>query len=974
MRFRLDHPTYPALAFYLLDPTPEAEAQVERLGPSKALAAAYDWPQHEYDYHNWADELNRLLWPSGGDYFASCLTLLDDDRAKILSALCAVERAALQGDVDGLCPGIVNSLAIAQAAVFETHSRAEALLACGADELAIALVRSGAGADEGYETIDPAVAAAINLAFTQTISAVQAAMDVAVTSLAPRPYVLLRAMMSPQEAARAPETYPAAGMTIEDVSATAETELIAWKLYPLPPVRLPEADETDVFRGMWLLPLVDLRYFWRLGPISSGRDDGYSSAGQGDRPTDSFPVSHVNPRETPDWMPPLRAYPDDTAPPDNYVPILDNGTHPAISPTDSRGWAANVQADMENWRVVCRDVRSNWNSADETPHTEFTGIVCDYPDDPEADNSYHLDAIALATAGNLIDGGATEVQQVQSLTPRKVRCLFRIANQSRTYEIAVYPGVSDPTTVDDLLTDDDGPDSTETPHLPKAVLGQLCPQEDPDDDTLDDIQTAAKQWTILYYLWRRNQYFLKFPGIAPVIPNGNAGVIIWDFAAGRFATTYLSSATLAGTGEAGFGGGDTAATDDAGTDDNTAFVLCTAETTVDGRYPVIRMRQIGLPETWEDMESAWGFNVIPAQGLKANELYLCHKNVDQFLGLNQWATRDCCAHGSDGSEPDGTGCWDGCCATDSDLRTIDIPITALSGDCPCLPMTVQVHCDSRHKHWYGHNSCTSEDGCTIEVFFLLQCIPCGDLSAAAPRDCPVDCSASPFYFCLNYYIRCTGTCSHTSTGHLSWSADEVDCATMALDGKTISVCGCDACVGDCSGDPCVACPTCIEGNPPAFGANVSRIIAVTWYLPDPQPDPGSSCCPTNLPQTFFLVWNGTNWTGAMSFTLVYPDATTADAFVTMRLGPQNGSTLCNSLTYGIYITPNNCPPGGLCGGGGPGWDTPISPPYPVLPAPQVYPMTGTEVSSCCPFTATHYIDASPGCDCQLMAFNFAGVA
>ena len=790
MRFRLDHPTYPALGFYLLAPNADVEDEVNRLGPLDIISASFDWPPNERPYHGWTDRLNRILWPSHGDNFASCLLLIDDDRAKILSALCAVERAAIQGDIDDVCPGIANSLTIAQAAIDTAITRDEALVLCGSDELAIALVRSGVGADEGYETIDPAVAAAINLAFTQTISAVLAASEVTVSSWAPRPYVLIRAMMSPKEAARAAETYPAAEMTADDVSDTVETELMAWKMYPLPPVRLPETDEDDPFRGFWILPLVDLRYFWRLGPVSSGRDDGYSSNSVGDRPTDSFPVSHVNPREAPDWMPPLRSYPDDTGLPGNYVPILDNGTHPAISPTDSRGWAANIQADMENWRIVCRDVRSNWNSVN-SPHTQFTGILSEYPDDPDAEESYHLDAIALAIDGNLIDGGPAEVQQVESLIPRKIRCLFRIANQSRSYEVDVYPTVSDPTSVSDLSTDNDGPNATETPHLPKAVLGQLCPQEDPDDDTLDDIRTAAKQWTILYYLWRRNQYFLKFPGIAPIIPNGHAHAIFWDFSAGKFETTYTAAESTEGTGEAGFGGpGDGAASDDAGNDDNTAFVLCTAETTVDGRYPVIRMDQVGLPETWEDAEAAWGMNVLPQYGMKAGELYLCHKNLDQFLGLNQWATRDCCSQGSVGSEPDNYGCWNGCCASDQDLRTIDVNFLAVSGDCPCPAMTVTIHCDSRHRHWYGHSSCT-DGNCTIEIFLLLQCIPCGDLASIGHPDCPVDCTAAPFYFCLHYYIRCSGGCAASSTtGHVSWASTEVNCGASSVP-KFVRVCGCE---------------------------------------------------------------------------------------------------------------------------------------------------------------------------------------
>lgn len=961
MRFRLGHPDYPSLDSYLTTPTPAVRAEVDRLGPLKIIASAYDWPRNEYPYHGWTDQLNQLIWPRDADQFASCFLLLDDARAELVKAITSLQfikqgqpssssLSSIQGDIDA-ANGILSSA--------EAGDTVSSLVSANTG-LRAALVEASASALSAFaENFSADSIAALEAEFATTVSSIASLSSITASNEAPRPYLILRAMLSPAEAARAQEVYTPAGMTLADVSATAETELMAWKLYPLPPVRLPDPDGSDPFPGLWLLPLVDIRYFWRLGPIGSDRGEGSSSSGDTVDPASSFPVSNVDPREEADWMPPLVTYPVDTTTPGNFVPIIDNGTNPAISSVDSRGWAADMQARMQNWRVVCRDVRTLWNNRI-TPHPEFTGIVCDYPDDPDVLTSYHLDAIRLASVtGNLIDGGLTDTDEIRNLVPRKIRVLFRIVNQTATYEVDVYPTVDDPQTVDDLAIDTNGPSDAEILHLPKVVLGVICGSDNPDDDTKNDLYTAAKQWVILYYLWRKRQCYFKFPGIAPVIPNGYGGMIVWDFASDTFSTTYVAADYLEGTSEAGFGEGSSAASP-SDTQDNTAFVLVVNDSPIEGRWPVVRMDQEGLPRDWGDLEPAWAFNVIETIDLKSGEKYLCHRNVDQFLGLDQWATRDCCAFGSIGPNPEGGNCGVGCCGAGQ--KTIDISIQPNDSACnPCLPMTVTLYCDDRFGHWYGSGTCTS-GGCTVTVIATMQCISCS--RPPTHKDCAVDCRRSPYYYCLNWQVICSGTCGvSNTTGHKSWPASEVTCSPFSLPGFNAVICGCSTfwCIGVCNSGRCLPC-SCVTSTS-LFQTGVSRVINVTWNLTSP-PVISDDACPTaGLPHSFYLIWNGADkWFGATSFTLTMPaPAGAADCHIVMQIRKSVG--ICNYyLDYTITVTPDTC--GGL---GGMGW-------FSGGTGTVVGALMGSYTTSCCPFVATVPLPISPGCNCMgTGSFSFNGI-
>ncbi len=363
---------------------------------------------------------------------------------------------------------------------------------------------------------------------------------------APHPYLILQALLAPAEGDRPAERYEPAGLTADEV--LTETELIAWKLYPLPPIRLTEVDPSDTYQGLWLLPLVDARYFSRstpLYPVTGGGSDYATGT--------SWPLVRIDYRATPDWMPPLRAYPDDAGLPADYVAIADNGTNQGITGNDIRGLAADKQAAMENWRLVCRDVRSGYNAPEgDTQHTDFTGIVADYPDatdlDLETDSSYHEDARRLGEfVGNRIAGGNSDQTIVNNLVSEKLSFLFRVQGDDHYYNIVIQKDIPDPLTVADLSEDTDGLGTVERTHVPKIYLGVEAGTRYPADTHRDDLVVAAKQWALLYYRWRRKQCFIKFPGIAPVIPNGYAATIRWDFAATKFETTYVAVEGVEGT-------------------------------------------------------------------------------------------------------------------------------------------------------------------------------------------------------------------------------------------------------------------------------------------------------------------------------------------------------------------------------------------------------------------------------------------
>lgn len=546
MRIKVTHPDYSSqFDFYVSSFTPEAEAQVNRMGPTGIITQAYDWPRSAPPFRGWTDTVNSLWWPRGADEFASCLLLLTDEEADLVEGLVAAQVAAT-----------------------------------------------------------PA-------------------------GQAPRPYLVLSALMAPKEGAKAAESYPAAGLSDADrLDAETAVELIAWKLYPLPPVRLPEAEGADEFTGGWLLPLVDLRYFYRtvaLNPRAGGSSSSTIGGGF------EFPLLRIDHSETPDWMPRLAAYPDDAAGPLDYEAIEGNGTHPEIEAHSSWGFAADKQARMENHRIVCRDVRSNYNAEEgRTQHASFTGVLADYPDDPTLDlfaagagiaarglgyevgdtltvtggtftsqatftvtavegggqvkavevatrgqysvapanpvsvtggggadctltvvfvpRTYHGDAIRLAAwPNNRIAGGPCDVPVVHDLMARKLQFLFEVYKDDFHYSILIAPDREDPTDILHFNEDTNGLGLEERKYTPKVFLGVDANSRYPEGAHRNDLVAAAKQWALLYYRWRRNQHYFVLPGVAPVIPNGHAAMIRWDFSSTLWQTTYVAVEGVEGT-------------------------------------------------------------------------------------------------------------------------------------------------------------------------------------------------------------------------------------------------------------------------------------------------------------------------------------------------------------------------------------------------------------------------------------------
>ncbi len=76
-----------------------------------------------------------------------------------------------------------------------------------------------------------------------------------------------------------------------------------------------------------------------------------------------------------------------------------------------------------------------------------------------------------------------------------------------------------------------------------------CSTRYPQIAEYNQLETAAKQWALLYYAWRTNQAFLVFPDIYPLIPNGHADVIRWDFGGDErtWRTTYVALEGVQGT-------------------------------------------------------------------------------------------------------------------------------------------------------------------------------------------------------------------------------------------------------------------------------------------------------------------------------------------------------------------------------------------------------------------------------------------
>ena len=346
-----------------------------------------------------------------------------------------------------------------------------------------------------------------------------------------------------------PESYPPSNVP----TVTQETILMEWLMYPLQPINLSSLNlsTTESYRGWWLLPLVDKRYFERNVPLNQW-STGSSSSSCGTEP--GYPIIEIDNTQTPTWMPPVLSYPLDINAPANFTPIAQNGTWPGINGSMRWGEAADLQARMENWRVVNRDVRSNFSipGGGGTPHKDFTGVISDYPEDWSnvAIKSYHVDAINFLTQSqNRSGGGLCDVRSLDELTARKLQVLFRVTGTDAFYSVTIAAKADFPSTVADLIEDVDGPSPDEAKIIPMVNLGVPCSSRSPQQAEHDQLVVAAKQWALLYYLWRQKQTYMVFPGICPVIPNGHAKVIRWDFYGDTryWRTTYIALEGVQGT-------------------------------------------------------------------------------------------------------------------------------------------------------------------------------------------------------------------------------------------------------------------------------------------------------------------------------------------------------------------------------------------------------------------------------------------
>lgn len=354
------------------------------------------------------------------------------------------------------------------------------------------------------------------------------------------PWLELSFRLAPADGSMPGETFPALGITepVEEL-----TEILAFKLYPLTPINVSSLDSSYAVRGLWLLPLVDVRYFMRTVPLNN-IGTGSSASGAGAQ----YPLISVTRDDTPNWMPPLRSHPQDIAAPLYYATIPNQGTERSISADTRLGAAADKQAAMQSWRVVCRDVRSNYSGASEADsHTSFTGVVSDYPEqwslpDEEDVTGYHIDAISLfEQARSRLSGGLSDVRMIDDLMPRKIQFLFDILDDTEaSYSVTIRCTTNYPSTVSDFAEDTDGPNTTEKSFLPAVHLGPQVSSRSPGLAEHLSLVAAAKQWYLIFTYWRRKQAYFKYPGIYPVIPNGHAKMIRWDFRRVVCETTYIA--------------------------------------------------------------------------------------------------------------------------------------------------------------------------------------------------------------------------------------------------------------------------------------------------------------------------------------------------------------------------------------------------------------------------------------------------
>lgn len=350
------------------------------------------------------------------------------------------------------------------------------------------------------------------------------------------PSLVLSCLLSPPEGQRPGDAFPPTGVA----PVTVETVFVEWQMYPLAPVNLTSLTSDERFRGLWLLPLVDIRYFERNVAFHNG-DGSSSSSGNA---CEAYPLVCAGDSDYPSWMPPLRAYPQDLTAPMYYAPISGMGVQPTITSAMDKLTAVDLQAEMNNLRVVCRDVRSKYNvTSPLPPHDKFTGVVADYPENYAMGqtNSYHLDAMAIfGSTGMRLAGGISTTSTLPDFTAKKLQFLCEVNSSDCFYSITLQANTNFPYTINDFSEDVDGPNTSEQQTVPAVLLGIKIQDRTPTDNEKKALLDAAKQWFLIYRWWRYDQTYMRYPGIVPVIPNGHAATIRWDFQSTNFQTTYVA--------------------------------------------------------------------------------------------------------------------------------------------------------------------------------------------------------------------------------------------------------------------------------------------------------------------------------------------------------------------------------------------------------------------------------------------------
>ena len=188
-------------------------------------------------------------------------------------------------------------------------------------------------------------------------------------------------------------------------------------------------------------------------------------------------------------------------------------------------------------------------------HSDFAGVVSDYPEnlalDADEQAGYHTDAINLLAESRMrIAGGTCDDTCLAELIARKLQFLFPIRGDSAMYSLVVHTTVRYPTSVSDFTVDINGPDATEQRLIPSVVLGVQVGSKSPTSVEMNTIAAAAKQWALLYHWWRDKQFYGRYPGIVPIIPNGYAQAIKWTFKSTVCETTYIALDGIQGTSNA----------------------------------------------------------------------------------------------------------------------------------------------------------------------------------------------------------------------------------------------------------------------------------------------------------------------------------------------------------------------------------------------------------------------------------------